>query len=223
MRHNLLFTLVMGTLSLSLSCGEENNRKEQTAMEQLAESTPDPERPLQTEARALANVAAKDRADYYASEPPKTIEESKKYLATVHTEKGDIVLELDPLYAPLHVNNFVFLARQGFFDGLTFHRVVPGFVIQGGDPLGTGTGGPGYLIPAEIGLPHNQGVVAMARRGDSINPERKSSGSQFYITLAPTHQLDGQYSVFGQVIAGFDVVQRIAVGDLMMRVEIEEK
>ncbi|MFQ5772739.1 MAG: peptidylprolyl isomerase, partial [bacterium] len=122
-----------------------------------------------------------------------------------------------------HVNNFVFLARQGFYDGLTFHRWEPDFVIQGGDPSGVGTGGPGYRIPAEIGLPHHQGVIAMARQGDNVNPEKKSSGSQFYITLRPTPFLDGQYSVFGRVMQGFDVVQKITRGDVILRVDIEEK
>ena len=151
------------------------------------------------------------------------IDPAKKYFGTIRTEKGDIVVELDALYAPLHVNNFVFLARQGFYDGLTFHRHVPGFVIQGGDPSATGKGGPGYTVPAEIGLPHVEGALAMARLGDNINPEKKSSGSQFYITLAATHQLDGGYSVFGKVIEGLDVVMKLTQGDLILRMDIEEK
>jgi len=117
----------------------------------------------------------------------------------------------------------VFLTREGFYDGLTFHRVEPNFVIQGGDPLGSGSGGPGYTTPAEIGLLHIQGAVAMARRPDNVNPERRSSGSQFYITLKPTPFLDGQYSVFGKIIEGFDVVQKIAVGDRITRVDVEER
>ena len=120
------------------------------------------------------------------------------------------------------VNNFVFLARAGFYDGLTFHRVEPGFVIQGGDPAGTGGGGPGYTVPAEIQLPHVEGAIAMARRGDQVNPTRASSGSQFYITLAPTPFLDGAYTAFGQVTTGMDVVQSIAVGDVIERITITE-
>jgi len=173
--------------------------------------------------RPLANVPADERLGYYKSAPEMVIDKSKTYVATVHTEKGDIVMEFNAFYAPLHTNNFVFLARQGFYDGLTFHRVVPNFVIQGGDPLGVGKGGPGYLIPAEIGLPHEQGAVAMARQPDQVNPEKKSSGSQFYITLKPTPFLDGEYSVFGKVTAGFDVVQNIAGGDLITHVDIEGK
>lgn len=178
--------------------------------------TSEPERPL-------ANVPPNQREGYYNTAPEMTIDETKRYIATIQTQKGNIVVELDAVAAPQHTNNFVFLARQGFFDGLTFHRVEPDFVIQGGDPLGVGTGGPGYRIPAEIGLPHHQGVIAMARQSDQVNPQRLSSGSQFYITLKPTPFLDGQYSVFGRVIEGFDVVQQIAIGDKIERVDIEEK
>jgi peptidyl-prolyl cis-trans isomerase B (cyclophilin B) len=159
----------------------------------------------------------------YSEPPPMTIDVNKTYVATIETEKGDIVMELYPQDAPQTVNNFVFLAREGFYDGLTFHRVEPGFVIQGGDPQGDGTGGPGYTLPAEIKRSHTEGAVATARQGDEVNPERESSGSQFYITLAPQPGLDDQYTVFGQVTEGMDVVQSIAKGDVMKSVTIEEK
>ncbi|HBY98273.1 MAG TPA: peptidylprolyl isomerase [Chloroflexi bacterium] len=152
-----------------------------------------------------------------------TIDTSKQYTATIETAKGNIVLELYPKAAPQTVNNFVFLARNGFYNGLTFHRVEPGFVIQGGDPKGDGTGGPGYTLPAEIELPHVEGAVAMARLSDQVNPERRSSGSQFYITLAPAHQLDGAYTVFGQVVEGMDVVKAIAIGDTITDVTIQDQ
>lgn len=155
--------------------------------------------------------------------PPMTIDTAKEYRATIETARGDIVVELYPKAAPQTVNNFVFLARSGFYDGLTFHRVEPGFVIQGGDPSGDGTGGPGYTLPAEIELPHVEGAIAMARLGDQVNPERRSSGSQFYITLAPVHQLDGAYTVFGQVVEGMDVVKAIAIGDVIESVTIQEQ
>jgi peptidyl-prolyl cis-trans isomerase B (cyclophilin B) len=154
--------------------------------------------------------------------PPMAIDVNKTYVATIETDKGDIVMELYPQDAPQTVNNFVFLAREGFYDGLTFHRVEPGFVIQGGDPQGDGTGGTGYTLPAEIKRSHTEGAVATARRGDEINPERESSGSQFYITLAPQPGLDGEYTVFGQVTEGMDVVQSIAQDDVMKSVIIEE-
>ncbi len=147
-------------------------------------------------------------------------EAGKKYLAVIKTSKGDITCELDPVKAPIGVTNFVQLAKGKFYDNLTFHRVVPNFVIQGGDPKGTGSGGPGYTIPAEIGLLHKKGAVAWARLGDDGNPERRSSGSQFYITLEATPFLDGAYSVFGQTTVGQDVVEKIQQGDVIKTIEI---
>lgn len=144
--------------------------------------------------------------------------------AVIHTSKGDVTVELYPKEAPLSVTNFAQLARGGYYNNLTFHRVVPNFVVQGGDPTGTGSGGPGYTIPAEIkGNPHRhvEGALAWARTGDEINPERRSSGSQFYITLAETAFLDGAYTVFGKTISGMDVVKKIAQGDRIISVEIQ--
>jgi peptidyl-prolyl cis-trans isomerase B (cyclophilin B) len=149
-----------------------------------------------------------------------TIDVKKNHVAAITTSKGAIVVALDASAAPQTVNNFVFLVNQGFYDGLTFHRVVAGFVIQGGDPLGTGTGGPGYTVPAEIKLPHVEGAIAMARLGDQQNPQRASSGSQFYITLAPTPNLDGAYTAFGHVISGMDVVKKIQIGDVIQKIVI---
>ena len=164
-----------------------------------------------------------ERNNMYNKTPEMQIDPNKSYVATISTAKGDIVVQLDASAAPLTVNNFVFLTNQGFYNSLTFHRVEPGFVIQGGDPMGTGGGGPGYTVPAEIGLKHIKGAIAMARRGDQANPERASSGSQFYITLAPTDFLDGAYTVFGQVSEGMDVVQSIAVGDVIKAITIAEE
>jgi len=162
-----------------------------------------------------------DRNDMYGEPPEMQIDTTQSYEATISTAKGDIVVELDAGAAPKTVNNFVFLTREGFYDGLTFHRVDPGFVIQGGDPLGTGRGGPGYTVPAEIGLEHVKGAVAMARLSDQVNPERASSGSQFYITLAETPHLDGAYTVFGEVVEGMDVVESISEGDVIQSITIE--
>lgn len=164
-----------------------------------------------------------DRSNMYSAPPEMRIDPSKSYVATISTAKGDIIVQLDAGAAPQTVNNFVFLAQGGFYDGLTFHRVEPGFVIQGGDPLGSGSGGPGYTVPAEIKLLHPEGAIAMARRGDNVNPDRASSGSQFYITLAATPFLDGGYTAFGQVSAGMDVVQSIAVGDVIEKITIATK
>jgi cyclophilin family peptidyl-prolyl cis-trans isomerase len=142
-----------------------------------------------------------------------------KQTAVITMEKGgEITIEFFPEDAPKTVENFVTLAKKGFYDGLTFHRVEPNFVIQGGDPKGNGTGGPGYTIKAEFNKQkHDRGAVAMAR---SQSPD--SAGSQFYITLAPAHFLDGKYTVFGKVTGGMDVVDKIKVGDKMKSVKIVE-
>ena len=176
--------------------------------------------PSKTEARPLTAVPAAQRANYFKTPPSMTIDAKKTYVATITTSKGNLVVSLDANAAPQTVNNFVFLANQGFYDGLTFHRVEPGFVIQGGDPLGTGGGGPGYTVPAEIKLPHVEGAIAMARTSDQVNPKRESSGSQFYITLAPTPFLDGAYTAFGKVTQGMDVVKKIAKGDVIQKIVI---
>ncbi len=152
-------------------------------------------------------------ADEQAAPPP-----SKVAYATVEVDgKGKFVIELNLEKAPKTAGNFIKLAEQGFYNGLTFHRVVPDFVVQGGDPNGNGTGGPGYTIPfEETGLKHEDGAVAMARKGDDKN----SAGSQFYICLGPQHQLDGEYAVFGKVIEGMDVVRKIQQYDIMKQVTI---
>ncbi len=135
----------------------------------------------------------------------------------IRTDKGEILIELYPDDAPDTVANFKKLAASGFYDGLVFHRVIPGFVAQGGDPKGDGTGGPGYRIRAEFNARrHERGTVAMARAAD---PD--SAGSQFYICYDDLPHLDGQYTVFGRVVEGMDVVDRIRVGDVMREVRVE--
>jgi cyclophilin family peptidyl-prolyl cis-trans isomerase/predicted GIY-YIG superfamily endonuclease len=152
-------------------------------------------------------------------EVEKLTAEAKTAHARIHTAKGDIVFTFYPDEAPRHTASFIKLARAGFYDGLTFHRVEPGFVIQGGCPEGTGTGGPGYRLDAEFSdLPHVKGTVAMARTSDP-----NSAGSQFYITLADARFLDRQYTVFGQVTEGQEVVDAIRKGDVMERVTIEHR
>lgn len=130
-------------------------------------------------------------------------------VAKFETTEGSFKVTLDGKAAPLTVANFIKLANEGFYNGLTFHRIVEGFMIQGGDPKGDGTGGPGYTVPAEIGLKHTKGAIAMARTGDQVNPKKASSGSQFYITLDVQTFLDGQYTVFGYVTEGLNVVEKI--------------
>jgi cyclophilin family peptidyl-prolyl cis-trans isomerase/protein-disulfide isomerase len=163
--------------------------------------------------------------------PPFNIDPSRQYLATIHLDKGDIVIQLYADKAPLAVNSFVFLARSGWFNGVTFHRVIPGFMAQTGDPSGTGRGGPGYFFNNEISadLEYNKpGVVGMANTGLDTN------GSQFFITYAPAPNLDGAYTIFGQVLKGMDVVESLTPrdpsqasnlppGDKIISVSVEEK
>jgi peptidyl-prolyl cis-trans isomerase B (cyclophilin B) len=145
--------------------------------------------------------------------------EAENVQARITTKKGDIVFTFYPHEARQHSAAFIKLAREGFYDGLKFHRVEPGFVIQGGCPQGTGTGGPGYNLDAEFSaLPHVKGTVAMAR---ATSPN--SAGSQFYICLGDARFLDKQYTVFGQTTAGQEVVDAIRVGDVMDKVTIEPK
>ncbi len=151
--------------------------------------------------------------------PAMQIDPGKNYKASIETGKGNIELELSPQHAPKTVNNFVFLAKDGFYDGLIFHRVISNFMIQGGDPLGTGTGDPGYRFEDEFEnnpLIHETGVISMANAGPNTN------GSQFFITHAPQPHLNGKHTVFGKVTSGQDVVDSIAEGDVMTKVTIAE-
>ena len=151
--------------------------------------------------------------------PAMQIDPDKAYRATIETDKGTIELELYPEHAPKTVNNFAFLAQEGFYDDGTFHRVIPNFMIQGGDPTGTGRGGPGYQFEDEVRsnpLKHETGVISMANAGPNTN------GSQFFITHSPQPHLNGRHTVFGKVVAGQDVVDAVEQGDRIVRVEVEE-
>ena len=160
------------------------------------------------------------------SPPQMTIDTSKQYTAIIETEKGNLVLELFAKDVPKTVNNFVFLANERFYDGTTFHRVIPGFMVQGGDPTGTGRGGPGYKFADEFTAhEHNIGTLSMANAGPDTN------GSQFFITYTPQHGLDGRHTVFGQLIEGTDVLKELTprdpsrnpdfTGDKLIRVVIK--
>lgn len=147
----------------------------------------------------------------YSDTPPKAIDPAKDYTATIEMAKGGVILiELYAKYVPDTVNNFVFLAKDGFYDCVTFHRVIPGFMAQTGDPTGSGSGGPGYRFEDEFNpkLRHDsEGILSMANAGPNTN------GSQFFITFAATPHLDGAHTVFGKVIEGMDVVKNISVRD----------
>jgi len=149
--------------------------------------------------------------------PAMQIDPKQTYTVTMQTNKGDIVLELYPQYAPKTVNNFVFLVKEGYYDGVIFHRVISNFVIQGGDPTGTGRGGPGYNFEDETRgnpLKHETGVISMANAGPNTN------GSQFFITHSPQPHLDGKHTVFGKVTSSMDVVNAIRQGDQMVQVTV---
>jgi peptidyl-prolyl cis-trans isomerase B (cyclophilin B) len=165
---------------------------------------------------SCAGAAPKPKT--YSAPPPMIIDTNKQYTATIETERGNLVLELFASDVPVTVNNFVFLAREGFYDGTTFHRVIPGFMAQGGDPTGTGTGTPGYSFADEFTEhTHVAGALSMANSGPNTN------GSQFFITYTPQHRLDGKHSVFGQLIEGMDVLEKIEQGDTIIRIIIEER
>jgi len=151
--------------------------------------------------------------------PEMQIDPKKSYLARMETSKGLIELELYPQYAPKTVNNFVFLAGEGYYDGVTFHRVINDFMIQGGDPTGTGAGGPGYKFEDELkGNPliHETGSLSMANAGPNTN------GSQFFITHSPQPHLNGKHTVFGKVVKGGDIVNAVQQGDQIEKMEISE-
>lgn len=155
----------------------------------------------------------------WKTSPEMQIDPEKKYLVKMETTKGMLELELYPEYAPKTVNNFVFLVREGYYDGIKFHRVINDFVIQGGDPTGTGAGGPGYKFEDEVQgnpLKHETNVISMANAGPNTN------GSQFFITHSPQPHLDGKHTVFGKVVKGADVVDSIRQGDEMVKVEVSE-
>ena len=186
--------------------------------------------PTARPAARAGDLAPKERNNMYSTPPPMIIDPTKSYQATIVTDKGNIVLELYADRAPNTVNNFVFLAREGFYDNTTFHRVIPGFMAQGGDPSGTGAGGPGYTFADEFDptLRHDgPGVLSMANRGANTN------GSQFFITYEATPWLDGMHTVFGRVTEGLEVLQSLTprnpqdnpdfAGDTILTIVIQEQ
>ena len=203
----LLITALVVTGLLITSCGG---------------SAPEPEPALSPSTAPEVKIMKWDSA------PKMTIDTSKKYTAIMETEKGNLVIELFAADVPKTVNNFVFLSREGYYDGTTFHRVIPGFMVQGGDPTGTGRGGPGYRFEDEFTKHwHEAGTLSMANSGANTN------GSQFFICYTPQHGLDGRHSVFGQLVEGMDVLESITPrdpsqnpqfeGDKIIRVTIKEE
>lgn len=205
-------------------------RANQTENETTGSGTIAPAGTLLAADRPLAALAPADRNNYYSEPPAMTIDTSKSYQALVQTSKGEILLNLFDDEAPLTVNNFVFLASQGFYDGIIFHRVLADFMAQGGDPTGTGTGGPGYSFGDETsnGLVFDRrGLLAMANSGPNTN------GSQFFITFVPTDWLNGNHTIFGELVEGDEVLSGLTLrdpdqagqpaGDTIERIDIYEQ
>ena len=155
----------------------------------------------------------------WTTPPEMQIDTAKTYKVSMETSKGTMELELYPEHAPKTVNNFVFLAEQGYYDGVSFHRVISNFMIQGGDPTGTGRGGPGYKFEDELAgnpLKHKRAVISMANAGPNTN------GSQFFITHSPQPHLDGNHTVFGKIVQGQDVIDAVRQGDKMEKLSVTE-
>ena len=203
------------------------NQGKSTKPEATSEPASVAETSVSTNPDMPVNPASRD--GMYAAAPSMTIDPTKQYVATIETEKGNIVAELYADKAPLTVNNFVFLARQGYYDNTTFHRVIEDFMAQAGDPSGTGRGGPGYQFADEFDADltfDGPGILAMANAGANTN------GSQFFITFAATPWLNGRHTIFGKVTAGMDVLFSISLrdpqtaatpGDLITTIRIEEQ
>ncbi len=214
----LLLTAVAALLTVAAACSDE----EETAPTATPRGTATP--------GATGTAPSSPAARQYATPPALAIDAQKSYVAVLETDKGVIRIKLLPDIAPQTVNSFVFLARDHFYDGVTFHRVLPGFVAQTGDPTGSGSGGPGYKVPAEFttSVPYTRGVVGMARSSDP-----NSGGSQWFVTYGDASNLNGAYTVFGVVTQGMDVVDCLAPrdpsrnpgappGDAIITIEIQE-
>jgi peptidylprolyl isomerase len=207
-----LFVATAAVLVLAASaCGGGDKEKSGTpAAGKTAASTPSAAAAtLPARSGDFASLCQKGSEKQWSAAPPAIIDPKLSYTAVIKTEKGDITVELYPDVAPVTVNNFVFLACKGFYDGVTWHRVIPGFVAQTGDPTGTGSGSPGYTIPDEFSSrSFEEGTLGMAKTSAP-----NSGGSQFFICYAPQSALDGKYTVFGKVTAGMDVLGKITPRD----------
>ena len=228
--RGLILLGATGIAALVIACGDD---AENSATDTPAPSTAPPTAEVTVEATATRNCpepteeAPEATVKTYDSAPEGIIDPEKSYTAVIQTERGDFTMTLRPDLALKHVNSFVFLARDGYYDGVTFHRVIPGFVAQAGDPTGTGSGSPGYTIQAEFtdDVSFTTGVVGAAR-----GPSNDSAGSQWFVTLADASHLNGQYTIFAEVTQGMDVVQCLTArdsatappGDKIISIEIIE-
>lgn len=217
MRLTAFKLIVLSVLTLSIfafACGQKKSATDETKKQDNVTQNQTQNTQTTQNSTTQKTDSMKTSKDTNKTADSKDSKESN--IVIMKTSMGDIELELFEKDAPLHVANFKKLVKSGFYEKTTFHRVIQGFMIQGGDPnskdadrSNDGQGGPGYTVPAEIKLKHEKGSLAAARLGDDVNPKRESSGSQFYIVTGEASHLDGQYTVYGKVIKGFDVVQKI--------------
>lgn len=204
--------LLLTSALLLLGCGTPKPRPTETAAKTETPPAPATEQPAtetpKSESAPAATEPAKNggplKDTLVASRLP-----AKLFLTIKVKDYGTMKIQMATREAPKNVTNVCNLAIKGFYNGLTFHRLIPGFMIQGGDPKGDGTGGPGYTVEAEIKLKHAKGSMAMARLGDQVNPKKESSGSQFYICFVPTPFLDGNYTVIGNLVSGMEVLDAL--------------
>lgn len=214
MKLTILKLMLLPALTLSFFafvCGDSKN---ETNTNQNQTNTQTQQQNTQTQNTEKKTDSMTTKTDSTDTKDKKDSKESN--IVVMKTSMGEIEIELLEKDAPLHVENFKRLVKSGFYEGTTFHRVIAGFMIQGGDPnskdadrTNDGQGGPGYTIPAEIKAKHEKGSLAGARLGDAVNPKRESSGSQFYIVTGEASHLDGQYTVYGKVIKGMDIAFKI--------------
>lgn len=225
-RAMTISVLILLVLAAAVGCGDSGGANKETGegVTQKGESSATAPPVATAPASTPASTTPKGQ-QMTGGEPVKSLndfpndQDGANVEAVIKTDKGDVTMVFYPDVAPVHVASFLNLARSGFYNGLKFHRVEPGFVVQGGDPLGNGTGGPGYRLPAEFSnRKHEKGTLAMARSNDP-----NSAGSQFYICLEPQPSLDGNYTVFGQVMKGMEVVEQIVPGDVIKEVVIQPK
>jgi cyclophilin family peptidyl-prolyl cis-trans isomerase len=206
----LVIGALAGALMVTAACGggTDNAASNAGTTAPTRATTPAAKTPTAATSPAAQTMQTGGKKTYSAP-PPMTIDPNKKYTATIKMDIGDIAIELYPKDAPETVNSFVFLARDHFYDGVTFHRVIPGFVAQAGDPTGTGRGGPGYTVKDEVNSrKFLEGSVGMAKTAAP-----NSAGSQWFIDYTPQPSLDGKYTVFGQLVSGRDVLDKITPRD----------
>ncbi len=202
-------TIAVAAALLVLACGSQQPKTETASAADTAVTAAPAETTPPTPPESISAQPGTTKAGILTDTLDPTRLPKDLYITIKVRDFGTMKVKFYTEDAPKNVANVANNAIKGFYNGLTFHRIVPGFVVQGGDPKGDGTGGPGYTVPAEIKRKHEKGAMAMARTGDAVNPKKESSGSQFYLCLEALPMLDGNYTVIGKLVEGMDVLQRI--------------